>query len=213
LPPFVSRLWRSERRPHPVLAATVYSKKIPGFDELCEHFTRIYAKFTLIGRKLLSGRLSSSRWREFLFYVSGLGRTITAVIVAAALPAAAIAAVPVPSPQPTAQQAAAAASTNPWLALSAMTAGGTASAAAIAGARDDYDDCDRSSSQDDDDDDGCGVVPIAPLSVVLGTIALGVWILVHDQSEDSRGNNNGSSNGGLLGGFINPLTPTPISPA
>ena len=33
-------------------------------------------------------------------------------------------------------------------------------------------------------DDGPGFPPIAPLVVILGTIALAIWILVHDEDDD-----------------------------
>jgi hypothetical protein len=146
--------------------------------------------------------------RGVFVYVSGLGRTITAVVVAAALPAAATVAAPTSLPQPTAQQAAVAASTNPWLTLSAMTSGGAANAAAIAVARDD-DGCyrNRNSASQNDDDDGCGLIPFAPLSVVLGTFALGIWILIH---EDDSGNPGAAQ--GVIDGIF-PALAIPISPA
>ncbi|MFL6724323.1 MAG: hypothetical protein ACJ8FC_03655 [Sphingomicrobium sp.] len=103
--------------------------------------------------------------------MSGLARKFTAASVAAALfvvPTGAIAASPAPVPQPTAQQAAAAASANPWLTLSAMTSSSSSAATAAAA----------------QGDDGPGFPPIAPLIVILGTIALAVWILVHDDGDD-----------------------------
>lgn len=103
--------------------------------------------------------------------MSSLVNKLTAVAVAVtmiAVPTGAIAASPASTPQPTAQQAAAATTTNPWLALSAMTSSSsTASVAAAA-----------------QGDDGPGFPPIAPLVVILGTIALAIWILVHDEDDD-----------------------------
>lgn len=94
-------------------------------------------------------------------------RALTAAGVAMALvavPTGSIAAAPAAVPQPTAQQAGIAASANPWLALSAMTSSSSSAATAAA-----------------QGDNGVDFPPIAPLAVILGTIALAVWILAHDE--------------------------------
>ena len=62
--------------------------------------------------------------------------------------------------------------TNPWLALSAMT---STSSTASAAAAQDY------------DGDGPGFPPIVPLIVILGTIALGVYILTKDDDDEPLG--------------------------
>ncbi|MCL6697356.1 hypothetical protein LZ496_00930 [Sphingomonas sp. NSE70-1] len=98
--------------------------------------------------------------------VRRLCAVITAVAVVA-VPTGSIAAAP-PTPAPKVQQAAAAASTNPWLTLSAMTGSSSSAAAATAAAA--------------NDGGEAGFPPLAPLMVMLGTIALGVWILVHDDN-------------------------------
>jgi len=99
-----------------------------------------------------------------------LVRTLSAVAALGAVmavPSGSIAAVQPAIPSPTAQQAGAAAATNPWLALSAMTSSsGAASAAAAQG------------------DAAVGPPPAAPLMVILGTIALAVWILSSDNDGD-----------------------------
>ncbi len=102
----------------------------------------------------------------------GIVRRITAAAVAASLiavPTAAIAASPV-APR-TAAPTASATPTNPWLTLSAMTS--TSSSAANSAAL--------------QDDEGPGFPPIAPLIVILGTIALGVYILTKDDDDDPLG--------------------------
>jgi hypothetical protein len=99
-----------------------------------------------------------------------LVRTLSAVAALGsvmAVPAGSIAAAQPAIPSPTVQQASAAAATNPWLALSAMTSSsGAASAAATQG------------------DATVGPPPVAPLMVILGTIALAVWILIGDNDGD-----------------------------
>ena len=80
----------------------------------------------------------------------------------AAAPAAPRAAAPTASAKPT----------NPWLALSAMT---STSSTASAAAAQDY------------DGDGPGFPPIVPLIVILGTIALGVYILTKDDDDEPLG--------------------------
>lgn len=103
--------------------------------------------------------------------MSGIVRKITAAAIAASLtvvPTGAIAASPA---APTAAPAASATPANPWLALSAMTS--TSSSAASAAAL--------------QDDDGPGFPPIAPLIVILGTIALAVYILTKDDDGDDLG--------------------------
>jgi hypothetical protein len=97
-------------------------------------------------------------------------RKLTAAAVAIALiavPTGAIAAAPA-IPQATAQQATAAATTNPWLALSAMTSSSSTAASAAAA----------------QGDSGPGFPPIPALVVILGTIALAIWILAHDEDGD-----------------------------
>ena len=89
----------------------------------------------------------------------------TAALTLVAVPTGAIAADPVSAPQPTAQQAATAASANPWLTLSAMTSNSSTAATAAAA----------------QGETGPGFPPIASLTVILGTIALAVWILLHDE--------------------------------
>ena len=100
--------------------------------------------------------------------MSGIVRKITAAAIAASLtvvPTGAIAAPTAAAPAATATPA------NPWLALSAMTS--TSSSAASAAAL--------------QDDDGPGFPPIAPLIVILGTIALAVYILTKDDDGDDLG--------------------------
>lgn len=101
----------------------------------------------------------------------GIARSITAAAIAASLvavPTGAIAASPAPA---RAAAPAATTPTNPWIALSAMTStsSGAANAAAL------------------QDGDGPGFPPIAPLIVILGTIALGVYILTKDDDDDPLG--------------------------
>jgi hypothetical protein len=98
----------------------------------------------------------------------GLVRKLTATAVAVALvavPTGVAAGTPAPAPQPNAQQAAAVASANPWLTLSAMSGSSSSAATATAAAQGEKDP---------------GFLPIAPLVIILGTIALDVWILLHD---------------------------------
>ena len=102
----------------------------------------------------------------------GFMRRLTATAVATSLLAVstgAIAAAPAPR---TAAPRVSNSQTNPWLALSAMTS--TSSSAATAAAQD-Y------------DDDGPGFPPILPLIVILGTIALGVYILTKDDDDEPLG--------------------------
>lgn len=103
--------------------------------------------------------------------MSSLVRMLTAGAVAMALvavPTGSMAAAPVALPQPTAQQAGAAASVNPWLTLSAMSSSSSNAATAAAA----------------QGEGGPGFPPIAPLAVILGTIALAIWILAHDSDGD-----------------------------
>ena len=103
--------------------------------------------------------------------MSGIARRITATAVAASLvvvPSGAIAASPA-APR-TAAPTASTAPTNPWVTLSAMTS--TSSSAANAALQ---------------DDEGPGFPPIAPLIVILGTIALAVYILTKDDDDDPLG--------------------------
>ena len=101
--------------------------------------------------------------------MSGILRKVTAAAIAASLtvvPTGAIAAAPT-----AAAPAATTTPANPGLALSAMTS--TSSSAATAAAL--------------QDDDGPGFPPIAPLIVILGTIALAVYILTKDDDGDDLG--------------------------
>jgi hypothetical protein len=105
--------------------------------------------------------------------MSSLVRMLTAGAVAMALvavPTGSMAAAPVALPQPTAQQAGAAASVNPWLTLSAMSSSSSNAATAAAA--------------QGEGEGGPGFPPIAPLAVILGTIALAIWILAHDDDGD-----------------------------
>lgn len=100
----------------------------------------------------------------------GIARKLTASAIAVSLiavPMGAVAAAPASSPPPTAQQAAAATSTNPWLTLSAMTTSSSSAATAAAA----------------QGEEGPGFPPILPLVVILGTIALAVWILASDDDD------------------------------
>ncbi len=120
-----------------------------------------------------------------------------ATVAVVAVPTGAIAAAP-PTPTPTVQQASSAASTNPWLTLSAMTGSSSSASAAAAAA-----------ASDEDDDD---FPPIAPLVVMLGTIALGVWILL----DDGGNKDSGGDGSNVVEDFIDALVPTPqipVSPA
>lgn len=103
----------------------------------------------------------------------GILRTLTATAVATSLLAVSTVAVAAsPAAPRAASPTASAASTNPWLALSAMTS--TSSSAAAAAAQN-Y------------DDDGPGFPPIVPLIVILGTIALGVYILTKNDDDEPLG--------------------------
>lgn len=99
--------------------------------------------------------------------MSGFGRKFTAAAIAVSLcaaPTAAIGAAPV---APVAATQSAAAPVSPWLTLSAMTT--SSSAATTAAAAQGY-------------DDGPGWPPIAPLAVILATVAAMVYILVKDHN-------------------------------
>lgn len=101
--------------------------------------------------------------------MSGFGRKITAAAVAASLcvvPTAAIGATPAATPAVAPQSATTPA--NPWLTLSAMTTSSSAASAAAAA----------------QGDPGPGFPPIAPLAVILATIALAVYILVKDDDDN-----------------------------
>lgn len=123
-------------------------------------------------------------------------RTFTAVAAAAAViavPTGSIAATPLP--QATPQQASAAAATNPWLTLSAMSGNSSSASAAAAAAVQDV-------------DRGPHFPDAAPLVVMLGTIALGVWILFKIDE--------GSKQDNVVDDVIDALVPTPqipVSPA
>jgi hypothetical protein len=51
---------------------------------------------------------------------------------------------------------------------------------------------------------GSDFPPIAPLMVILGTIALGAWILFYDESGKGREH--------VVDDFVGGLTPTPFTP-
>ena len=92
----------------------------------------------------------------------GFMRRLTTTAVATSLLAVSTGAIAAASAKPT----------NPWLALSAMT---STSSTASAAAAQDY------------DGDGPGFPPIVPLIVILGTIALGVYILTKDDDDEPLG--------------------------
>ena len=95
--------------------------------------------------------------------------TTTAVILSlCAVPTGAIAAAPASVPASTARVAATGPS-SPWVALGAMSASSSASAAAFA--QDDY-------------REGSGFPPVVPLAIILGTLALAIYILVSDDDGD-----------------------------
>lgn len=99
----------------------------------------------------------------------GLGRKFTTIAVAlslCAVPTGAIAWSPAPisaAPAATAAPATAAVPSDQWLALSAMTTGSAATSAAAL-----------------QRDERPGLPPAAPLIVILGTIALAIYILLKD---------------------------------
>jgi len=103
----------------------------------------------------------------------GFTRRLTAIAVATSLLAVSTGAIAAPpAPSRNATPAASAATSNPWLALSAMT---STSSSASAAAAQDY------------EGEGPGFPPIVPLSVILGTIALGVYILTKDDDDEPLG--------------------------
>ena len=132
--------------------------------------------------------------------MSGPVHRLTAAALALALvvvPTGTLATSPATIPQPTPQQASAALSTNPWITLSAMSGSSSSALAATTAA------------QDDGDDE---FPPIAPLLVMLGTFALGVWILVHENDDNGGERGVRGSNG-----FGEAMFPgqqfVPVSPA
>ena len=103
----------------------------------------------------------------------GFMRKLTATAVATSLLAVSTGAIAAaPAAPRTAAPAASTAKANPWLALSAMTS--TSSSAATAAAQD-Y------------EGEGPGFPPIVPLIVILGTIALAVYILTKDDDDEPLG--------------------------
>lgn len=103
--------------------------------------------------------------------MSGILRKVTAAAVAAsmaAVPTGAIAASPAATPA--AAPTSATTPTNPWLALSAMTTSSSASSASLR-----------------HEEGHVGFPPIVPLIVILGTIALGVYILTKDDDDEPLG--------------------------
>jgi hypothetical protein len=99
-------------------------------------------------------------------------RGITAAAVVASLVAVSTGSI---AAAPTAPRTAApstnAASPNPWIALSAMTSTSSSAATAVAA---------------QGDGEG-GFPPIVPLVVILGTIALGVYVLTKSDDDDPLG--------------------------
>lgn len=103
--------------------------------------------------------------------MSGILRRVTAAAVAAsmaAVPTGAIAASPAATPA--AAPTTATTATNPWLALSAMTSSSSASSASLR-----------------HEEGHGGLPPVLPLIVILGTIALGVYILTKDDDDEPLG--------------------------
>lgn len=98
--------------------------------------------------------------------MSGFGRKITAAAIAMSLCAGSTAAIAAAPPATVAATQTASTQASPWLALSAMTT--SSSALSTAAAAQGY------------DDDGPGLPPIAPLVVILATIAAMVYILASD---------------------------------
>lgn len=103
--------------------------------------------------------------------MSGFARKLTAAAVATSLLAVSTSAIAAAPAAPRAASPTATASANPWLTLSAMTS--TSSSAATAAAA--------------QGEEGPGFPPIAPLIVILGTIALGVYILTKNDDDDDLG--------------------------
>lgn len=104
--------------------------------------------------------------------MSGFARKLTAAAIATSLLAVSTGAIAAaPAANRAAAPTATATPTNPWLTLSAMTS--TSSSAARAAAL--------------QDEDGPGFPPIAPLIVILGTIALAVYILTKDDDDEPLG--------------------------
>lgn len=101
--------------------------------------------------------------------MSDILRKVTAAAIAASLTAVPTGAIAASPAAPTAAPAASSTSANPWVALSAMTSTSSSATAAL------------------QDDDGPGFPPIAPLIVILGTIALAVYILTKDDDGDDLG--------------------------
>jgi hypothetical protein len=122
--------------------------------------------------------------------MSAFMRSVTAVALASSLCSVSTAAVAAPATQSAVTSAApvAAAPSNPWLTLSAISNNSAAASAALT-AR---------------DDSGPGFPPIAPLAVILATIAVGVYILVKDDG--------GSHRSDLVGGLLS-LAGVSVSPA
>ena len=65
-------------------------------------------------------------------------------------------------------------SVQPWLTLSAMSSSSSASTAAAA----------ATAAQDGDYDQGMGFPPLLPLAVILATVAVAIFLLADDTSED-----------------------------
>ena len=98
--------------------------------------------------------------------MSGFGRKITAAAIAISLfgsPAAAIGATPVAASVVSQTRA----GSSQWLALSALTTSSSAATTTAAA---------------DEGDERAGFPPIAPLAVILATIAAAIYILLKDDS-------------------------------
>src|SRR5262245_4682692 len=104
--------------------------------------------------------------------MSGFGRKFTAAAVAISLCAVPSAAIATTQPASVATTTAAAVPVSPWLTLSALS--GNASAATAAAAA--------------QGDEGPGFPPIAPLVVILLTIAGAIYILAHNDHGHVRVN-------------------------
>ena len=104
--------------------------------------------------------------------MSGIARRVTAAIVAASLVAVPTSAIAAKSTASATAPAVRTAPVSPWLTLSAMTSTSSSAASAVAA---------------QDNGDGPGFPPIAPLVVILGTIALAIYILTKDDGDDDIG--------------------------
>ena len=100
----------------------------------------------------------------------GFTRKLTAAAIATSILAGSTSRIAA-APRTARARAAATTAASPWIALSAMTSSSSATTTAAA----------------QDYDDGPGFPPIAPLVVILATIALGVYILTKNDADDDLG--------------------------